>query len=122
MIKKLQLQLNRFRVLALSLVLMPATAMAATSTSACNGAKAVGGECDDKGLKTSLDAVFSTLFYVIGAVAVLIIILGGIYYITSTGDAARIKRAKDTVLYAVIGLVLTILARAIVGFVIGQIG
>ncbi len=111
-------------------MLLPAVSFAATTppvpasgtnAAACDGAKAVGATCTDTGLKGSLTAIFEALFYIIGAIAVLIIILAGIYYITSTGDSARIKRAKDTMLYAVIGLALTILARAIVGFVIGRL-
>ena len=49
--------------------------------------------------------------------AVIMIIIGGINYTTSAGDAGKAKKAKDTILYSVIGLVLAILAFAIVNFV-----
>jgi hypothetical protein len=101
--------------------LLPTTIFAATSGAACDGAKAVGGDCTATGLSGSIQSIIDTTFYIIGAIAVLVIILGGIYYITSTGDAKRIQRAKDTILYAVIGLAVAILAKAIVGFVIGKL-
>lgn len=93
-------------------------------TQQCEGLKAVsGGSCDEKTLTDKVqNNVIDTLFVVVGAIAVIIIIVGGIRYITSTGDATRIQKAKDTILYAVIGLIVVILARAIVGFVIGRVG
>jgi hypothetical protein len=47
-----------------------------------------------------------------------VIIFGGIRYVTSTGDSSRVKAAKDTVTYAVIGLIVALLAYAIVNFVL----
>ena len=55
----------------------------------------------------------------VGLVAVVFIIIGGIRYQLSQGDASRAKAAKDTILYAIIGLVVAALAWAIVNFVIG---
>lgn len=59
--------------------------------------------------------------YIVGAVSVLMIIIGGIRYTTSNGDSTQITSAKNTVLYAVIGLVLAIMANAIVNFVLTNI-
>lgn len=64
--------------------------------------------------------IISTLLFVIGIIAVIMIIVGGIRYTLSNGDASQIKSAKDTVLYAVIGLVVAMLAYAIVNFVVGR--
>ena len=47
-----------------------------------------------------------------------LIIIGGVTYMTSSGDAGKVKKAKDTILYGVIGLVVVALAYAIVNFVI----
>lgn len=57
----------------------------------------------------------------LGIVAVIVIIIGGVQYMTSTGDAGKVKKAKDTILYGVIGLVVVILAFAIVNFVIANV-
>jgi hypothetical protein len=54
---------------------------------------------------------------ILAGVAVIMIVIGGIRYVTSNGEAAHVKSAKDTILYAVIGLVVAILAYAIVNFV-----
>lgn len=103
----------------ISTVLIPA-ALFADDANQCAGLTAVGGACNASQLPTSINSIIDTLFTVAGAVAVIIIIVGGIRYITSTGDSSRIKAAKDTILYATIGLVVVIIARAIVGFVAGS--
>jgi len=66
-----------------------------------------------------IQTVVNTLLYILGAVAVIMIVVGGIRYTTSNGEAAQIKSAKDTILYSVIGLVVAMLAWAIVNFVVG---
>lgn len=62
--------------------------------------------------------ITSLLLFIAGAIAVIVIIYGGIRYVTSTGDATRVKQAKDTILYGIIGLVIAILAYSIVNFII----
>lgn len=56
--------------------------------------------------------------YIVGILAVVMLIIGGIRYVTSGGDAKKVTDAKNTVLYAIIGLVIAFLAYAIVNFVI----
>ena len=68
-----------------------------------------------------VEPIVSTLLFVVGVVAVVVIIIGGILYVTSTGDPGKTKRAKDTILYAVVGLVVAIMAYAIVAFVVGRL-
>jgi multisubunit Na+/H+ antiporter MnhB subunit len=51
-------------------------------------------------------------------IAVIMIVIGGIRYTTSNGDSSQVKSAKDTIMYAVIGLVVAILAYAIVNFIL----
>lgn len=62
--------------------------------------------------------IVDIMLFLLGAIAVLMIILGGFKYTTSNGDAEKIKSAKNTIMYSVIGLVVAILAYAIVDFVI----
>lgn len=62
--------------------------------------------------------IVNILLYVLGAIAVIMIVVGGIRYTLSNGDSAAIKGAKDTILYSVIGLIVAILAYAIVNFVL----
>lgn len=62
--------------------------------------------------------VTNTVLYIVGIIAVVMLIIGGIRYVTSGGDAKKVTDAKNTVLYAIIGLVISFLAFAIVNFVI----
>jgi len=59
-------------------------------------------------------------YYIAGIVAVIVIIIAGITYATSTGDSGRITRAKNMILYAVIGIIVLVAAFAITNFVIGR--
>ena len=60
------------------------------------------------------------VYYVTGAVAVVVIIIAGIMYISSAGDQNNITKAKNTLLYAIVGLVIIMLAFTITQFVIGR--
>ena len=71
--------------------------------------------------QTTLGNVLNVVYAVAGALAVVFIVLGGINYTLSAGDAGKVKQAKDTVLYALIGLVVVLLAFAITRFVIGKV-
>jgi hypothetical protein len=91
--------------------------------SVSDGIKAAGGDKTDpkyKGLPALLKIIINILLFVIGAVSVIMIILGGIRYTLSNGDASQITSAKNTILYAVIGLIVALLAYAIVNFVVDQ--
>lgn len=61
-------------------------------------------------------------FAVAGAIALLVITLAGLQYILSQGDPQKTAKAKNTILYAVIGLVLLLLSYTIVSFVTGSLG
>lgn len=71
-------------------------------------------------IEGGLKQVVNVLLFLIGAVSVIVIIIGGIMFTVSAGDAGRAKKAKDTILYAVIGLIIAILAFSIVNFVVRQ--
>ena len=71
------------------------------------------------------DGVFTqitnTVLYVVGAVSVIILIWGGFRYIISGGDSKKITDAKNTILYAILGLIIAFFAYAIVNFVLNTI-
>ena len=69
----------------------------------------------------SITNILNYIIGVLGIIAVIVIIVGGVQYMTSSGDAGKVKKAKDTILYGVIGLVICVLAFAIVNFVIGAL-
>ncbi|MBQ3474254.1 hypothetical protein IJH24_02400 [Candidatus Saccharibacteria bacterium] len=72
-------------------------------------------------LVTRITGILNAVIAVLGIVCVVVIIIGGINYMTSTGDAGKVKKAKDTILYGLIGLIVCVLAFAIVNFVIGNV-
>ncbi len=75
-------------------------------------------EGNDTPLEEQIKTVVNVLLFILGVIAVIMIIIGGIRYTTSNGDQANVKAAKDIILYAVVGLVVAILAYAIVNFVL----
>ena len=78
---------------------------------------------DDSGNLTELvKNIINTLLFITGMVAVIMIVIGGLRYVTSNGDSNQASQAKNTILYAVIGLVVAIMAYAIVNFVITSLG
>lgn len=72
-------------------------------------------------LQNVIVTIINSVVAVLGLVAVVFIIVGGVNYMTSAGDASKIEKAKKTILYAVIGLVVCALAFAIVNFVVANI-
>ena len=83
-----------------------------------SGTSVAGGDDD---LMTRLQVIINVALGVIGFVAVGVIILGGVQYTTSTGDAAKVAKAKNTILYGIIGLIIALLAFAIVNFILTNI-
>lgn len=76
---------------------------------------------ENSDLTTNVVNILNAVIGVLSFVCVVVIILGGVQYMTSSGDAGKVKKAKDTILYGVIGLVVCVLAFAIVNFVISNI-
>lgn len=99
-----------------------------TSTNGTTGGLAGGAGCaQGSGQQSDLfgsNGVFKTitnvLLFVIGAISVIMLIIGGIRYVVSGGDSGAVTSAKNTILYAVIGIVVAILAYALVNFVISS--
>jgi uncharacterized membrane protein len=68
----------------------------------------------------AIKGVLNTAYYAAGITAVIVIIISAIFYTTSQGDASKTKRAKDGILYAIVGLVIVMFAFVITNFVIGR--
>lgn len=119
-----------------SLALIGVVATAAATVPAISPAKAVNpyGACDAnsssaicKGKGESLSEGFvkptiNIILWVVGVAAVIVIVVAGLKYVTSSGNPSAISSAKTTILYAVIGLVIAITAYAIVNFVLKSFG
>jgi hypothetical protein len=65
--------------------------------------------------------VANTLIFLVGAVAVIYLIIGGLRYVVSSGDSKAVESAKNTILYAIIGIVVAVISFALVSFVINAL-
>ena len=120
-------------LLAFGLIFAFATPIVMTSNVLDNQAHAEGAAdliqkgADSTGQKDSRSAgdlakdFVNIMLFAVGILAVIMLIWGGIRYTTSAGDSNKVQAAKNTVLYAIVGLVVAILAYAIVNMVIGKI-
>lgn len=80
--------------------------------------KAAGCKGNSDDLQKNITNILNAIIGIAGLVAVVFVVIGGIQYMTSTGDAAKVQKAKNTILYALIGLVICALAFAITNFAI----
>ena len=69
----------------------------------------------------NIQTIINAVIGILGLVCVIIMIIGGVQYMTSSGDAGKVKKAKETILYGLIGLIICVLAFAIVNFVLANI-
>jgi len=89
---------------------------------AANNCPADPSGANGQGLSDLIKLVINVFSLIVGVVAVIMIIIGGLKYITSGGDSGNISGAKNTILYAIIGLVVVALAQFIVRFVLAKVG
>ena len=89
--------------------------------SAAYKAAGCGGGTSDANLPNLIKNILFAIISVAGVVAVIFTIVGGVNYMTSSGDAGKIEKAKKTILYALIGLAVCALSFAIVNFTINNI-
>ena len=88
------------------------------SLTECGGLKNSANKND---LMEQANTIINVIIGVIAFVAVAFIIFGGVQYTTSAGDPGKVKKAKDTILYGIIGLVVSMLAYSIVNFVLANV-
>lgn len=103
---------------AVAAVVMPITLPSASAQFKSGLDAARTDEMSTKPIGTTIGEVVNIFLYFVGAVAVIVVIWGGFQYITSSGDSQKATTAKNTIMYAVIGLVVAIFAYAIVNFVL----
>jgi hypothetical protein len=132
-VNKLLLNDKVLRVSIVAAGLLPMRAMAASencsdpttannpinSGAQCSQAKGTSG--DLFGQSGIFHTIANILIFLVGAVAVIMLIIGGLRYVISQGNKEHVSSAKDTILYSVIGIIVAILAYAIVNFVTGAL-
>lgn len=97
-------------------------AMALTVQEGAEAARAEGMPAELIGADGVFTRITSIALYVIGAISVIMLVWGGLRYILSGGDSKKITDAKNTILYAIVGLIIAFLSYAIIGFVLNAIG
>lgn len=114
---------------AAAVTLMAGRVMAAEAGGSSNPAQAGANTAKGSGMPSELvgvNGVFTritnTVLYAVGIISVIMLIYGGLRYVISGGDSKKVTDAKNTIMYAIIGLIISILAYAIVNFVINAVG
>lgn len=122
--KKVQILFTAFILLFIgTMALIPVSSVAAEGALdvACQG-NSDSTLCSDENKNKSADGLVKTivnaLLFIVGALSVVMIIVGGILYVTSQGDSGNVTKAKNTILYSVVGLIVSFIAYAIVNWVL----
>ena len=97
-----------------------AAAFTASMEDGANAAKGIDQASTLFGPTGTFQTITNVLLFVVGAVSVIMLIIGGIRYVVSGGDSSAVQGAKNTILYAIVGIVICLLAYAVVSFVIGS--
>ena len=123
--------MNKLKMILAGMLIVPTVALAVAPAASAEGdytlnsgvTSAKGdGVNDTTSDPQALVKQFVNIFlFAVGALSVIMLIWGGIRYTTSAGDSNKVQAAKNTVLYAIVGLVIAILAYAIVNMVINRL-
>jgi hypothetical protein len=120
-------------ILSLSFASVPFLSLSSYATSSINqvatsakqqvqqGINDAGGTANTTSAQTLIGNIVNTMLFLVGVLSVIMIIYGGIQYVISVGDSGKVAKAKNTIIYAVVGLIVAILSYAIVNFVISQL-
>lgn len=124
--KKMKLFFAGLGITALMFGFILAPASAGTSSDRIKDGVNVAAGKDDaskpRDLGSIVKSIINILSVVIGAIAVIMLMFGGFRYVTSAGNDTAVQSAKNTILYAIIGLVIVALAQVMVQFVLGSVG
>lgn len=130
--------MSRITKLIISVALVLGTGLVFASSAgavnvyeSCDGPDGVSGTADDvdsavckstaDDANSLINTIVNLMIFFIGVVAVIVIIVSGFTYVTSNGNKEQVTKAKNTLTYAIVGLVVAILAYAIVNWVLDWI-
>jgi hypothetical protein len=136
-VSKLSDNVNKLRLGATGLALSALTALATIKPvrAACDAFDGIQGalnpECSHgkgqpydlfSGSSGIIPRAINLMLFIVGILAIIFLIFGGIRYVISGGDKTKVDAAKNTILYAIVGLIVAILGYAVVSWVIGVLG
>ena len=103
----------------------PIHAQTGNTSKACEGVALTGGSCDaaggEAGVQRVVETIIDVLSIIVGVISVIMIIIGGLRFILSGGDSSSTAAARNTIIYAIVGLVIVIFAQVIISFVVGRL-
>lgn len=110
-------------IVALCVAILCAPTASAFSLSISDGASSAQG-VDQASSLFGTAGIFTTIsnvmLFLVGAISVIMVVVGGLRYVISGGNTTNVGAAKNTILYAIVGLIISLLAYAIINFVIGS--
>lgn len=129
MLNKINLN-KKFAAVSMLVVSLGASIYSTTPASALSLMDVINGAYRGQGQPTELfggptaliPRAINLMLFIVGILAIIMLIYGGIRYVLSGGDAGKVKDAKNTILYAIVGLVIAILGYAVVNWVIQVVG
>ncbi|MCL2173854.1 pilin [Candidatus Saccharibacteria bacterium] len=104
-----------------AVAVLPRSARGLSLMDVINGAYRGEGQPTDlfAGGDALIPRMINLMLFIVGILAIVFLIFGGIRYVISGGDKTKVDAAKNTILYAIVGLVVAILGYAVVNWVIG---
>lgn len=82
------------------------------------GVGQTGSDCSDKGVTDTVKVVVTVISFIAGIAAIIMVLVSGFKYITSSGDAGKVGSAKNTLIYALVGIAIAAVAQVFVHFAI----
>jgi hypothetical protein len=120
-LKRIQPILLAIVFVALAALSIGGDASAYSLQEGVNAARGSSQPADLFGAGGVITTITNMLLFVVGALSVIMIIVGGLRYVISGGNTASVTAARNTILYAVVGLIIAFLAFAAVNFVLGTV-
>lgn len=122
MVRQTTVQVIGGMIVALAIAVMTASSVYANS--ALEGAQLAHGEGTPVslfGMGGTVASIINILLYIVGLLSVIMIIVGGLRYVISGGNATAVSAAKNTVLYAIVGLIVAFVAYAVIQFILSAL-
>jgi hypothetical protein len=120
-IRRLQPMLFTVAIALLAVVIFSPETSAYSIQDGVNAARGTNQPADLFGAGGVITTLTNTLLFIAGALSVIMIIIGGLRYVVSGGNSTSVTAAKNTILYAIVGLVIAFLAFAAINFVLTTI-